>query len=106
MAIFYHGSHHLFDKFTKSCAGSQGFKCGYGVYLTSVYSFAAEVEYHARFLVPLAKIKIPFLGRSLYDSAIRADMTIGASIFEGFAPFHRSKSKIVNRQRLLHEQIK
>ena len=42
MAIFYHGAHHLFDKFTKSCAGSQGFKCGYGVYLTSVYSFAAQ----------------------------------------------------------------
>ncbi len=28
---------------------------------TSVFSFAAEVEYHARFLMPLAKIKIPFL---------------------------------------------
>ena len=42
---------------------------------TSVYSFAAEVEYHARFLTPLAKIKIPFFGRSIYDSAIRADMT-------------------------------
>lgn len=71
----------------------------------SVYSFAAEIEYHAKFLVPLAKIKMPFVGRSLYDSAIRADMTIGASVFEGFAPFHRAKSKIVKRQLVLHKQI-
>ena len=72
---------------------------------TSVYSFAAEVEWHARFLVPLAKIKIPFTGKSLYDSAIRADMTIGASVLEGFAPFHKAKSKAVKRQLALHEQI-
>ena len=32
---------------------------------TSFYSFAAEVQYHARFLTPLAKIKIPFFGRSI-----------------------------------------
>ena len=42
MGVFYHGAHSLFEKFTKSCAGSQGFKCGYGVYVTSVYSFAAQ----------------------------------------------------------------
>ena len=72
---------------------------------TSMYSFAAEVEWHARFLVPLAKIKIPFTGKSLYDSAIRADMTIGASVLEGFAPFHKAKSKAVKRQLALHEQI-
>lgn len=69
---------------------------------TSLQSFAAEVEYHARFLVPIAKIKIPFWGRSLYDSAIRADMTIGASRFEGFAPFHWKRSKIVKRHSALH----
>ena len=69
---------------------------------TSAYSFAAEVEYHARFLTPLAKIKIPFFGRSIYDSAIRADMTICDTEFEGPAPFYRSDSKIVKRQYELH----
>ena len=71
---------------------------------TSVYSFAAEVEYHARFLTPLAKIKIPFFGRSIYDSAIRADMMVGDTEFEGPAPFYRSDSKIVKRQRMLHRR--
>ena len=70
---------------------------------TSVYSFAAEVEYHARFLTPLAKIKIPFFGRSIYDSAIRADMTIGDPEFQGTAPFYKNDSKIVKRQFALHQ---
>ena len=70
---------------------------------TSVYSFAAEVEYHARFLTPLAKIKIPFFGRSIYDSAIRADMTIDDTEFEGPAPFYQADSKIVMRQYALHQ---
>lgn len=70
---------------------------------TSVYSFAAEVEYHARFLTSLAKIKIPFFGRSIYDSAIRADMTVGDTEFEGPAPFYKADSKIVKRQYELHK---
>ena len=70
---------------------------------TSVYSFAAEVEYHARFLTPLAKMKIPFFGRSIYDSAIRADMTVGDTEFEGPAPFYKETSKIVKRQYALHQ---
>lgn len=70
---------------------------------TSVYSFAAEVEYHAKFLTPLAKIKIPFFGRSIYDSAIRADMTIGDTEFEGPTPFYRTDSKIVKRHISLHK---
>ena len=73
---------------------------------TSVFSFAAEVEYHARFLTPLAKLKIPFIGRSVYDSAIRADMTIGDTEFEGPAPFHRSDSKIVKRQYAAHRMLR
>ena len=73
---------------------------------TSVYSFAAEVEYHARFLTSLAKIKIPFFGRSIYDSAIRADMTVGDTEFEGPAPFHRADSKIVRRQYELHQTLR
>ena len=68
----------------------------------SVYSFAAEVEYHAKFLTPLAKIKIPFFGKSIYDSAIRADMTVGDTEFEGPAPFYREDSEIVKRQYALH----
>lgn len=69
---------------------------------TSVFSFAAEVQYHAKFLTALARIKIPFFGRSIYDSAIRADMTIGDTEFEGPAPFHRPNSPIVKRQFLNH----
>jgi hypothetical protein len=72
---------------------------------TSFYSFAAEVEYHARFLTPLARIKIPFFGRSVYDSAIRADMTVGDTEFEGPAPFYRENSKIVKRQYALHSML-
>ena len=69
---------------------------------TSVFSFAAEVEYHARFLTPLSKIKIPFFGRSIYDSAIRADMSVGDAEFQGTAPFYREASRIVKRQYGLH----
>ncbi|MBR5125800.1 MAG: hypothetical protein IKU68_03605 [Oscillospiraceae bacterium] len=69
---------------------------------TSVFSFAAEVEYHARFLTPLAKIKIPFLGRSIYESAIRADMSVGDTEFQGPAPFYCENAKIVKRQYALH----
>lgn len=72
---------------------------------TSLYSFAAEVEYHARFLMSLAKIKIPFFGRSVYDSAIRADMTVGDTEFEGPAPFYNSNSRIVKRQYQHHKAI-
>ena len=71
---------------------------------TSLWSFAAEVEYHARFLVSLAKIRIPLMGKSVYDSAIRADMTIGDTEFEGPAPFYRPDSKIVMRQYDRHKE--
>ena len=69
---------------------------------TSLFSFAAEVEYHARFLTALARIKIPFFGNSAYDSAIRADMTVGDTEFQGPAPFYREGSKIVKRQYRAH----
>ena len=71
---------------------------------TSEYSFAAEVEYHARFLNPVAKIKIPFFGKSLYDSAIRADMSVGGKETEGIATFYRTESRIVKRQYDLHKR--
>ena len=66
-------------------------------------AFAAEVQYHARFLVWYAKLPIPFLGHSVYDSAIRADMTIGETELEGPAPFHDPNSKWVRRQARCHE---
>ena len=69
---------------------------------TSVHSFAAEVEYHAKFLTPLAKIKIPFFGRSVYASAIRADMSVGDTEFQGPTPFYQTESQIVRRQYALH----
>lgn len=72
---------------------------------TSEYSFAAEVEYHARFLTSLAKIKIPFFGRSLYDSAIRADMTIGDAGGARSAPYYRNGSRIVRRQYRSHKKL-
>ena len=71
---------------------------------TSLCSFASEVEYHARFLFPPARIRIPFIGKSVYDSAIRADMTIGDTEFEGPAPFYRPDSKIVMRQYSYHKE--
>ena len=71
---------------------------------TSLYSFAAEVEYHARFLMPLAKIRIPFLGRSVYDSAIRADMTVEDAALMRPAPYYRSQSRIVKRQYIIHKE--
>lgn len=70
----------------------------------SFHSFAAEVEYHARFLVSAARIPVPFLGKSVYDSAIRADMTIADNEFEGPAPFYKADSKIVLRQKELHRE--
>ena len=69
---------------------------------TSVYSFAAEVEFHARFLLPFARLRLPLIGTSIYESAIRADMSIGDKEFEGPAPYHRPDSKIVKRQQALH----
>ena len=72
---------------------------------TSRYSFAAEVEYHARFLIPLARIKIPLLKKSIYDSAVRADMNIGDAERRGWAPYYRENSRIVKKQHRLHKKI-
>lgn len=71
----------------------------------SYHCFAAEIRYHACFLTGLAKIPLPFLGRSLYASAVRADMTIDDKELEGPAPFHRTDSTWVRRQEALHPQF-
>lgn len=70
----------------------------------SFHSFAAEVQYHARFLVWYARVPIPVIGRSVYDSAIRADMTIDDNEFEGPAPFYRLNSRWIRQQRIHHKE--
>ena len=69
---------------------------------TSFHAFAAEVRYHACFLTPIARIRIPFLHWSPYDSAIRADMTIEESELEGPAPFHNPRSRWIRLQEKYH----
>lgn len=63
---------------------------------TSFNHFACEVQYHALFLNSLTRIRIPFVG-SVYESAVRADLSIDDSEFEGNAPYHRQDSKLVRR---------
>ena len=69
----------------------------------SLFSFAAEVQFHAKFLTGWAKIPIPFVGRSPYDSAIRADMRIGDAEFTVPTPYSRADSPIVKRQYHCHK---
>ena len=69
----------------------------------SFFSFAAEVQFHARFLTRWAKIPIPIIGRSPYDSAIRADMSIGDAEFAGPTPYYRPNSRIVRKQYCCHK---
>ena len=60
---------------------------------TSFNRFACEVQYHALFLNSLTRIKIPFIG-SVYENAIRADLSIDDSELEGNAPYHREDSRL------------
>ena len=71
---------------------------------TSFHSFAAEIRYHAWFLFPMAKIPLPMVGHSVYASAIRADMTIDDTEFEGPAPFHREDSHWLREQAQCHPE--
>lgn len=70
---------------------------------TSFHAFAAEVRFHACFLVPLARIPVPFLHWSIYDSAIRADLTIAESEIEGPTPYHNPNSRWIRLQRKYHD---
>ena len=70
---------------------------------TSFCSFAAEVQFHAGFLTRWAKIPIPIMGRSPYESAIRADMSIGDAEFAGPTPYYRPNSRIVQKQYHCHK---
>lgn len=68
----------------------------------TVHSFAAEVRYHACFLAWYWKFPLPLMGGSVYDSAIRADMTIDDKEFEGPTPFYHLDSKCVRQQQKYH----
>lgn len=71
----------------------------------SVHSFAAEVRYHAFFLVDLAKIRLPIVG-SPYASAVRADMSIGDKEFQGPTPYYNLAGKMVKTQMDCHGELK
>ena len=68
---------------------------------TSFHSFAAEIRYHAMFLVPSAKVRLPFLG-SPYASAVRADMSIGDKEFQWPTPYYNLSGKLVLMQAKYH----
>ena len=67
----------------------------------SVHSFAAEIRYHALFLIPPAKIRLPLLG-SPYASAVRADMSIGDKEFQGPVPYYNLSGRMVRKQKQHH----
>ena len=69
----------------------------------SFHSFAAEIRYHALFLTPAARIRLPFMG-SPYASAVRADMSIGDKEFQGPTPYYNASGKLVMEQRKYHPQ--
>lgn len=69
----------------------------------SFHSFAAEVRYHAMYLVGFAKVRLPFLG-SPYASAIRADMSIGDKEFAGPTPYYNLDGRLVIEQMKYHLQ--
>lgn len=68
---------------------------------TSPHAFAAEIRFHAWFLSGLVR-GIPGLGRRIYASAIRADMTIAETELVGPAPYHRPHSLLVRQQERCH----
>ena len=67
----------------------------------SVHSFAAEIRYHAMFLVKPAKIRLPLVG-SPYASAVRADMSIADKEFQGPTPYYDLSGKMVKEQERHH----
>ena len=71
---------------------------------TSFFSFAAEVQFHAKFLTWWARIPLPIVGGSPYASAIRADMSIGDAEFAGPTPYYRPNSRIVRKQYHYHHK--
>ena len=54
----------------------------------------------------ISQSDIPFFGRSIYASAIRADMSVVDAEYQGLTPFYRDASRIVKRQYKLHSNKK
>lgn len=69
---------------------------------TSFHSFAAEVQFHAQCLHPLLRVRLPGMRKSLYDSAVRADMTIDSGVLHALFPFYHTGSKSVRMQKHYH----
>ena len=69
---------------------------------TSFHSFAAEVQYHARCLQPWLRLPLPGMKKTLYNSAVRADMTIDSSAWHNLFPFYRASSKCLKAQQNVH----
>ncbi|MGN1016338.1 MAG: hypothetical protein ACI4PL_05025 [Faecousia sp.] len=69
---------------------------------TSLHSFAAEVRFHACYLFALARFPIPRPGHTVYDSAVRADLTIAESALDLVAPFHNPRSHWIRQQLAYH----
>lgn len=67
---------------------------------TSFHSFAAEVQFHARCLMPA--FRLPFLKKSPYDSAVRADMTIDTGRLHLLFPFYHNQSRWLRAQQKYH----
>lgn len=65
----------------------------------SYHSFAAEIRFHALFLADI--LRIPIL-RSVYASAVRADMSIGDKELQGFTPYYDLSSPLVKAQMKAH----
>ena len=70
---------------------------------TSLHSFAAEVRFHAQFLLPV--FRWPFLQKSPYDSALRADMTVDNSMLHNLFPFYHPCSASVRSQKKHHPAV-
>jgi len=70
----------------------------------STHSFAAEVRFHAWFLFPLARLTLPGINRSLYQSAIRADMSLGRHSLQELAPYYHDTSLWVKQQKKAHPE--
>lgn len=73
---------------------------------TGFHSFAAEVRFHACYLFALARIPIPRPGHTVYDSAVRADLTVAESALDLVAPFHNPRSRWIRQQLAYHADPK
>lgn len=72
---------------------------------TSFHSFAAEICFHARFLIKPLRLPLPFSKKTFYDSAVRADMTIDCSPWHSLFPFYHPRSKCIRQQRVYHQDV-